>query len=154
MSVLLSVFFLYEGQAVTNVDQQPGLASDAKALLAVRDSFERDDKLNWAEDTPIEVWDGVRVADSPRRVTRLSLKDRKLAGTVSPQLGGLAKLTQLDLRNNHLSGAIPSELGGLVKLERIRLSGGNLLTGCVPAGLEKVPDSDLSELNLETCESS
>ena len=201
-SVLLPVLILYEGEAVTDVERQSGLASDARTLLAARDSLEVGETLNWTADTPIEIWDGVRIAGSPRRVTRLSLNDRRLAGTIPSQLGDLAKLTQLDFRDNQLrgqipseladlaglthlyldgnmltgaipselgnlaeltnlwlshnqlTGGIPSELGGLAKLERLRLSGGNLLTGCVPAGLQEVPDSDLSELNLDPCEGS
>ena len=223
LSVLVAVLIWYEGDAVTDEDKQPGLASDARSLLAMRDSFERGAALNWATDTPIEIWDGVRVSGTPKRVTRLSLNNRLLAGTISPEVGDLAMLAQLDLRSNRLNGevpselanlatlthiylnrnsltgtipnelgrlsglthlylhdnmltgaipselgsltaltnlwlrgnrlagTIPSELGNLSNLERLRLSGGNVLTGCVPAGLEEVPDSDLSKLNLETC---
>ena len=83
------------------------------------------------------------------------LDGNMLTGAIPSELGNLAELTNLWLSHNQLTGGIPSELlGGLSKLELLRLSGGNLLTGCVPAGLQEVPDSDLSELNLNSCEGS
>ena len=41
-------------------------------------------------------------------------------------------------------------MGDLTNLERWRLRN-NSLTGCVPAGLAAVADSDLESLGLETC---
>ena len=52
VAVLASVLVLYEGKAVADPDLEPGLASDAGALLAMRGSFEGDASLNWEADTP------------------------------------------------------------------------------------------------------
>ena len=130
-SVILPILIWYEGDAVSDEDLQPGLASDARALLAVRESFGEDAALNWESDTPIAIWDGVRVAGVPKRVKRLSLKERMLAGTISPRLGDLIELNQLDLRSNQLSGEIPSEVANLVGLTHIYLNN-NMLTGTIP----------------------
>ena len=51
---------------------------------------------------------------------------------------------------NQLSGEIPRELGDLTKLTRLRL-GANQFTGCIPEGLQPVPDNDLSALGLPFC---
>ena len=51
-----------------------------------------------------------------------------------------------------LTGEIPGELGDLSNLVQWRLAG-NDLTGCVPAGLAEVEDSDLDILSLEVCSS-
>ena len=49
-----------------------------------------------------------------------------------------------------LSGPIPAELGGLTDLRELWL-GGNQLSGCIPAGLETIPNSDLATLRLSFC---
>ncbi|CAI8017792.1 Probable LRR receptor-like serine/threonine-protein kinase At5g37450 [Geodia barretti] len=98
----------------------------------------------------------------------------QLTGEIPPELGGLsnltrlcfqpvdgddtkgvvgepgATLTHLRLHRNQLTGEIPPELGGLSNLEWLYL-GGNLLTGCVPAGLRDVPNNDIVSLGLPFC---
>ena len=108
-----------------------GLASDCEALLAARDALAVSATLNWAEDTDIARWDGVRVSGTPRRVTRLSLPGKGLGGTVPAELGRLSMLSDLNLRTNGLSGPIPAELGNLTDLVRLNLHT-NQLTGPVP----------------------
>ena len=50
-----------------------------------------------------------------------------------------------------MTGSTSSELGDLADtLTRLRLAG-NGFTGCVPAGLADVEDSDLDQLGLEVC---
>ena len=133
VAVLAPVLVWYEGKAVADPDLEPGLASDAGALLAMRDSFE-ETALNWSADTPIVIWDGVRVSGNPKRVTRLSLRRHLSGGAVSPRLGDLAKLAQLDLRSNGLKGEIPPEIGNLAGLTHIYFND-NMLTGAIPTEL-------------------
>ena len=85
---------------------------------------------------------------------RLDLGENRLSGEIPPELGSLANLVWLYLEGNQLSGEIPPELGNLANLESLRLSGrGNQFRGCIPSGLEGVPDNDLSALHLRTCDS-
>ena len=84
----------------------------------------------------------------------LNLSWNRLSGGIPTSLGKLTNLTELDLSNNRLEGEIPAELGNLTNLDVLRLSGGgNQFDGCIPSGLEDVPDNDLSALDLETCAS-
>ena len=84
----------------------------------------------------------------------LDLSSNQLSGEIPLELGNLATLRELDLSSNQLSGEIPPELGNLANLRVLRLSGrGNQFSGCIPSGLEGVPDNDLSALHLETCDS-
>ena len=145
VAVLASVLALYEGKAVGDPGLEPGLASDAWALLAMRDSFEGDAALNWAADTPIAIWEGVRISGNPKRVTRLTLRGRFSGGSVSPRLGDLARLAQLDLRSNGLKGEIPPEIGNLADLTHIYLND-NMLTGAIPSELGGL--SNLTQLYL------
>ena len=85
-------------------------------------------------------------------LTRLWLHGNMLSGPIPAWLGGLTKLQRLWLSDNRLAGEIPEELGelGSHSLVQWRL-GGNGLTGCVPAGLAAIEDSDLVDLGLEVC---
>ena len=81
----------------------------------------------------------------------LWLSNNRLSGEVPTELGLLTGLTHLSLYSNRLSGTIPSELGNLgSSLLRLRLSG-NMFTGCVPAGLAEVEDSDVGQIGLPIC---
>ena len=119
-----------------------GLVSDCEALLAAEAILAVSVSLNWAEDTPIAQWDGIRLGGASRRVTRLALPGKGLGGTVPSQLGELSMLTDLNLRTNQLSGPIPAELGDLSSLVRLNLHT-NQLTGPIPdlgglTGLEEM----------------
>ena len=56
----------------------------------------------------------------------------------------------LHLVDNRLSGDIPPELGNLSYLQSISLRDNNL-TGCIPAGLQDVPDNDFADAGLPIC---
>ena len=83
-------------------------------------------------------------------LTFLDLDHNQFAGQIPRDLGNLAKLEYLELDHNLLTGQIPFELTSLTNLERLELSS-NAFTGCLPAGLLRVPENDLDELNLPTC---
>ncbi len=100
-------------------------------LLQARDTLAGSATLNWHADRHIAQWDGITVSGSPLRVTTLDLSDRKLTGTIPPQLAALANLEGLGLSDNQLSGPIPPELGILTKLEVVGLVN-NQLTGPIP----------------------
>ena len=85
------------------------------------------------------------------------LHGNMLDGSIPASLGSLENLERLWLSENKLSGSIPTELGELSghSLVQWRLSGGeNQFTGCLPAGLASVEDSDMTSLGLQTCSDS
>ena len=123
---------------------------DCIALLEGKDELAGTATLDWSVDSAITGWEGVTVAGTPSRVTKLLLSSKSLSGTIPAELGGLVELTHLNLSSNSLTGEIPSELGELSNLQEIRLSG-NSLTGGIPVALEDVPTNDLSSLNLPYC---
>ena len=108
-------------------------------------------------------------------LTHLRLHRNGLSGTIPDELGNLSSLKFMWLHGNQLTGEIPAELGNLAKLQRLYLSenqltgdipaeldnlvdtlthwrlAGNRFTGCVPAGLAAVENSDLDQLGLEPC---
>ena len=102
--------------------------------------------------------------DSNGRVTRLDLHELFMEGTLPAKLGNLSKLTYLDLRGNSFRGTIPAELGNLSNLTHLYFgchssvypdrNGCHSFTGCVPAGLSDVPNSDVrhSDFGMSFCE--
>ena len=133
------------GITVPNPQDNPGLVADCKALLQARDTLAGSATLNWSGDRAITYWDGIIVGGEPLRVTTMVLSDRKLSGTIPPELAALANLQELDLHNNQLSGPIPLQLGTLVNLQGLWLYS-NQLTGPIPPQLGAL--TNLSELAL------
>ena len=150
------------GIAVENPERNPGLVADCEALLASRDALAGEGTLNWSDGRPITEWDGVRIAGTPPRVTRLELETSGLTGNIPAELGNLSALEWLHLGSNQLTGPIPAALGSLrflrvLGLQNNRLSGpippelgalsqllelylrGNQLTGTIPAALGSLP---------------
>ena len=119
--------------------------SDIQALLAARDKLAGDSTLNWSEAVPIVSWDGITIGGSPMRVTRLSLRQRRLSGTIPPELSKLTELSSLDLNGNRLTGEIPADLGRLSKLAALHLHD-NRLQGRIPPELGQL--TNLGQLFL------
>ncbi len=79
------------------------------------------------------------------------LHGNQLTGNIPPELGDLDSLRYLYLSENLLSGAIPTELNDLADtLTRWRLAD-NQITGCIPAGLAGVENSDIGDMGLDVC---
>ena len=112
----------------------PGLVTDCEALLKSRDRLAGTATLNWSEDTSITEWDGVRLGETPQRVTQLYLVQKSLGGTIPADLGSLSRLTGLYLHRNELTGPIPPQLGELSNLVHLTLHR-NRLVGEMPAAL-------------------
>ena len=128
----------------------PALMRDCVELLGLKDTLRGTAVLNWSVGTAIASWDGVTVAGTPSRVTKLLLSSESLTGSIPSSLERLQELTHLNLNGNSLTGEIPAVLGRLENLEELRLSG-NSLTGCIPLPLKDVTTNDLSSLNLLYC---
>ena len=133
------------GAVIPNAGSNPGLVRDCRTLLAVKDTLAGTATLNWSEDVLILNWDGLKVAEDPPRVTRLTLFSRELDGVIPPELGELSGLERLVLPTNRLTGPIPGELGRLSKLEFLWLHD-NSLTGKLPPQLGSL--SQLRQLLL------
>ena len=58
---------------MADASNNPGLVSDCDTLLAARDTLAGSAALNWSAGTPIDQWEGITAAGSPRRVTDLNL---------------------------------------------------------------------------------
>ena len=138
------------GLAVPGQVHNPGLMLDCISLLEAEAELAGTATLDWSVDSAITGWEGVTVAGSPSRVTKLLLSNERLSGSIPPELGRLLEVTHLNLSSNSLTGDIPLELGLLFNLEELKLSG-NSLTGCIPVALKDVPTNDLSSLNLPYC---
>ena len=108
------------GVAVTDPDDQPGLAADCAVLLALKSTLAGTAALNGSADLPITRWEGVSLTlisiGLHRRVTRLALSGRNLSGEIPPQLGNLSNLQYLDLSGHRRVGQIPTRLGRLTQL--------------------------------------
>ena len=94
--------------------------------------------------------EGVTVAGTPSRVTKLELASSGFTGELSGLVGELEGLTELRLNGNALTGRIPSKVALLTRLTHVYL-GGNALTGCVPPSLRAVANQDLATLGLPDC---
>ena len=147
--------YRYGDLTVAVPPDNPGLLADREHLLALRDALEGRDGpegkgLNWSAGTAITSWEGVAVAGTPPRVTKLLLSERGLLGTIWGWLGNLTELTDLRLDGNRLKETIPSKVSQLTKLRHVYL-GANWLTGCIPPSLTAVPNNDLPSLGLPDC---
>ena len=107
------------------VQNEADLLADCEALLPTKDTLRGTAALNWNKGHPIDLWDGVTVEGTPRRITKL------------------------ELPSTSLTGSIPAALAKL-ELTTLKLAG-NTLTGCVPRALRDVPTNDLDDLGLPDC---
>ena len=129
--------------AVTTAD------SDRAALIALYNATNGPawtNNDNWLGDRPLGDWHGVEI-DTEGRVTRVSLDENNLHGSLPPEIGQLEKLNDLSFRGNRLSGSLPIELGNLGSLTRMDVAS-NQLTGTVPAGISEL--ANLRALDLQS----
>ena len=113
------------GEAVADLDNNPGLVSDCTALLAAQDNLAEGSGLDWSVDIPMSEWDGVTLSgpdddaaeSPPRRLIELDLGFKELTGEAPSQLAELTNLESLSLRNNEFTGQVPSWIAGLANLE-------------------------------------
>ena len=132
------------GGAVANPATDTALVADCDALLAMRDALAGTATLNWAAGTPISSWEGVTVAGTPQRVTKLSLANSSLTGELPRGLGGLTALTELRLNGNQLTGHVPWALTQLPSLTHLLPGRQHRADGCVPPALRSVTNNDLA----------
>ncbi|TVU27601.1 hypothetical protein EJB05_19094, partial [Eragrostis curvula] len=142
---------------------------DAEALLRLKSSLDRSDRVRWRPDTAggmCSSWAGVRQCDRDGRVTKLVLEGMNLTGSLTAALlAPLGELRVLSLKSNALTGPIPDALPRNLKLLYLadnRLQGripaslallhratvivlsGNRLSGQIPASLAAVPRPHLA----------
>ena len=146
-----------DGTYVRDPDDNAGLVSDCKALIAIRDHWiSNPDNSDLSLDHPLRTWGSSidnwqGLSFKGGRVIRLRLTGnflkigKDIAGNIPATIGDLTNLVELDLDNNDLTGAIPSSIGDLTNLVELDLSY-NFLTGSIPEEFRKL--TNLSSLNL------
>ncbi len=136
--VALTIADCANGTVVPQPTQNQHLVRDCSVLLTAKDTLRGAATLNWAADTPISGWDGVRRRGAnPQYVGTLYLTGLGLDGSIPAVLAGLADLRRLDLDDNALTGSIPAALGSLEDLEQLYLFN-NQLTGAIPTEFGKL----------------
>ena len=103
------------------------------ALYASTDGDQWTNNTNWLSNAPLGDWHGVTTG-SDGRVTKLTLIDNNLSGSLPSQLGDLSNLEDINLASNNLTGPIPPQLSQLEQLVNLRLHI-NTLNGLLPADL-------------------
>ena len=122
--------------------------SDREILVALYDTTGGPNwtrRTNWLSDRPLGEWQGVDV-DGQGRVTRLSVRNNGLRGTIAPELAALSNLTALDISDNGLTDRFSRNLGNLANLEVLALNG-NDLTGPIPAELCSLTNLEILDLS-------
>ena len=130
-----------DSNVVPNALSNPLLVSDCETLLALKDTLRGTGSMNWSANVPVRDWNGIRLGDSPLRVTSLRIQSG-MTGRIPSELGNLTGLNLLDLSRNRLAGAIPGALGNLSNLRSLYLQG-NRLTGSVPDELGYLSDLEI-----------
>ncbi|CAN6238941.1 unnamed protein product [Urochloa humidicola] len=114
-------------------------AADADALLILKSSLDRSDRLPWRPDTApafCSAWPGVRQCDRAGRATKLVLEGLNLTGSLTAALlAPLAELRVLSLKSNALTGPIPDALPRALPNLKLLYLADNRLQGRVPASL-------------------
>ncbi|KAI5601812.1 hypothetical protein POPTR_001G129000v4 [Populus trichocarpa] len=135
------------------INKSGAISPDGEALWSFRNAIVSSDGILplWRpEDADPCNWRGVTCDLKTKRVIYLSLKNHKLSGPISPDLGKLAHLKILALYNNSFYGTIPSELGNCTELQGIFLQG-NYLSGPIPSemgNLTALQNLDISSNSL------
>ena len=119
------------------------LVTDCTNLLGLMDTLRGTQSLNWANTLDMSSWDGITVAGTPPRVTKLTL-NRPVNGSIPAALGDLDGLTRLELGNSQLTGSIP-DLSTLTNLEELYLHSSNF-TGTFPTWLNAL--TNLTHLHI------
>lgn len=88
--------------------------------------------INWLTTNPVSTWDGVTVSGG--RVTKISLYNNLLSGTIMSSIGNLSRLKSLSLGINSIAGTIPNSIGNLTNLTYLDLQE-DQFTGSIPASV-------------------
>ena len=128
--------------AVTVKDCEP--QEDRKSLIAVFDQMNGSNwrkKENWDSDVSLGMWHGVET-DGQGRVTKLTLNDTNLKGTIPRELFDLVHLKSLVLigpssRSPEIDGVIPDAIGNLTQLTSLKILKARI-TGPIPATIGKL----------------
>lgn len=137
MSIVASFLLIFLGlsSSVSPLNDE-GLALFSFKQSVVGDPARVLDNWNSSDSTPC-LWTGITCRASPGQVISLNLPNRKLFGSIPPQLGNLSALRHLNLRNNNFTGELPPELFHIKGLQSLVLSG-NSFSGSVPSGISNL----------------
>ena len=128
----------------------PGLASDCRALTAMRNHWLSDPAnaglpaghslRTWGVGF---TWNGIRIGlvDGAPRVVTLNLSFQDIGGTIPVETARLTALAEIFFNHNRLTGPIPAELGTLTGLYQMHLNS-NSLSGPIPPELGNLVDME------------
>ncbi|CAL1389485.1 unnamed protein product [Linum trigynum] len=109
---------------------------DVIAMEALGSSFD-DPPADWVGDPclpPDNSWTGLTCTrELMARVQKIELRNKGLAGSISPSIANLTALTSISLGGNKLTGEIP-DMGSLKDLQYLHLEN-NQLEGLIPQSL-------------------
>ncbi|MDY8138495.1 hypothetical protein [Aquimarina sp. 2201CG5-10] len=87
---------------------------------------------NWNTNAPVCDWFGVTVVDG--KVTKISLINNGLLGTIPDSFGNLTNLDYVAFAINQLSGSLPASIGNLINVETFSVER-NAMTGTIPTSI-------------------
>ncbi|PAN45346.1 hypothetical protein PAHAL_9G112100 [Panicum hallii] len=109
--------------------QEPGKPCDPRVslLLEVAAGFMYPSSLaeNWKGNDPCNTFGGVG-CNREGNITRLSLTNMGLSGSIPPAIGKIGSLQLLILANNNITGTVPEEVASLPSLREVDLTNNNL----------------------------
>lgn len=140
-------------QEITPVDHN--IFKNQRARTVLLDLYNSTNGQNWhvnngwATTTPHCSWYGIYCEDDS--VSRISLQQNNLVGTIPDSLGDLDSVSLIDLAYNRLFGTIPHSLTFLPNLYSLNISTNTNLSGRITrlANLPAVVNLDLSGCNFE-----
>ena len=100
---------------------------------------------NGNPNTDVCFWTGVMCNDGD--VTGIWLSDKRIIGSISPNIGSLQSLSLIDLSENKLTGELPQSLGYLRYLQALQLNS-NELVGTIPRSYGSL--SEIETMSLST----
>ena len=110
---LIVILLLCAGN--TRLSAQTYNAADSLALLAIDNTCDASNNLNWNTEPDPGKWTGIAWNDeNPKKVRELRVFSKSLTGTMDVK--ALSKLTLLDCSSNQLTGLDASTLTGLTNL--------------------------------------
>lgn len=134
--------------------EEEALALERQALVAFYNALDGPnwyDNKNWCSDKPVGEWYGVAI-DEYGYVSRLSLSDNNLSGTLPSELSAFKRLRELVIKDSsgskRIKGSLPDGMTDCVNLAALVFSGVDMSSD-LPGWIENL--KKLQTLSLDNC---